>query len=790
MSGISEANTSTKALDDDDSCYAAKLKDANDAIDADKDEDEDDDADVEEAAAKFESCSFAAHNGGLSVSDNDDDQFPSIVERSTLSSAQPLADDPFGVACGDREVPAFGEKRESGYDFPALDPNDSVVSHHMTGFGEPGLTNSMLFCGTQSFSAPLADRPCDDVELLSLDEKTDVSEKSQPSFNPFACQLPSEKETSEEKALSEAADETDLRHADLDLGSTVAAQIHEPAFGKHEVPDFMHEVGRDSNHVTDFTDDFCNFRPTKELNAFDESKESVSMLETAPSAPSNDVDELVCVRDTHPEVEANTAPSADEHPEPQSDEEVVEKHEAPEKPEEKHDSCKEVPQPESFEQIERRLSVQIVDAEDYHPRQFSAEECDRLEDVTVLSDCGEPDEPIRSVDAEAPYVHDCGRLDEKPGSVHHHTTHTKHYPDLLPDVTSTMESDKLESELRESEAKTEPEHVPVLEQPVPDDLPVSTQEVESEVPESQPSAVAAAVTASAVTAAAVATVAAATTAATETKKAASIIKKPDDKTKPSKPAPKPSLPLSKAKPAAPKTDLKKPAVSSTTNKLTSPRSTVPPRTAAPKPTAAPRTSAAPKPTLGTTKPAPAKPPVKLSSPAKPKLSAASSTTSKVMANGDVARAPAARKPLTSTAPLRKPSTEAKPAVTMSTRVSLAPKPRAAAATSTSKCEPLATASKVSSLTAARRPLSAPAAKSANKDTKDIANKRLSSATKSSPPTKSSSATNGKTESKVSSLSRGAAAPKSTAKSTSSPLRKPSAAAVSSANQTNSVDHQN
>lgn len=802
----------------DDSCYAAKLEDANDAIDqsASKNFDDIDDHRGVDAFCRQLETSSVVENG---LSDGED-QFPSIVEKSVASSESAVPSNDLAAAASDREVPAFSEKRDSSYEFPSLDPNDEVVSHHMTGFADASQTNSMIFCGTHDLATPNNGQPFEqDAELFSFrDEKSDVSEKSQPSFaanNPFAGEH-REKETFEEKELDAAdKDETDLlRATDLDAPQNPTNELQ---FGKQEVPDLTHDLISPSSHKNEFTDSFCHFRPSKEQSHpfDDDSKEPISLFQTTPvpHPTSNGIEELVCIQEeSHVDVEAPVPVDKVEHvevhverPASPANEEFVEKHEAPEKPDDsmKHISELSGPQADSSDQFVRQLSEQIVDLSDYTPRQFSAEECDRLEDVTVLSDSGDPDEPIVSVDVEAPYIHDCGRLDEKPGSVHHHTTHTKHYTDLLPDVTSTMESDKLESELRESEAKVEPEPVPLIELPAKaDDIPVAAVE---EAPKSdntevttQPSAVAVAVTASAVTAAAVATVGVAATAISDTKKAASVIKKPEGAAKPSKPTPKPSTMSTKARPAAPKLDTKKPTVSSTMTKLTSSRTAAPPRPAAPAKTApAARTLAAAKPSLSTTKTTPSsstpKPPVKLSSPAKPKMTTAPTTsTTKVMANGDVSKAPA-RKPLASSSTLRKPLVEGKPAVTMSNRVSLAPKvPRTSAGSSTAtKGEPAVTASRVSSsLAAPRRPISAPT-KVTQKDTKDIANKRLSSAAKSS-PTKAS-ATNGKTESKVNSLSK--SAPKTTSSSTTStkppsPIKRPVAAAVSSPSQSNPVDHQN
>lgn len=788
----------------DDSYTADRLKDVNDVIDqsAPKCFEEFDDHHLSAFSSRFEASSVVEN--GLS---DGEDQFPSIVEKSVAPSESSV---PSNDSTVDREVPAFSEKRDSAYEFPSLDPNDEVVSHHMTGFGDSSQSNSMVFCGTRDLTAPNNGQPMEqDAEIFSFrDEKSDVSEKSQPSFaasNPFAGEH-LEKETFEEKELDVAhADETDLLKAG-DLNAS--PESTEMQFGKQDVPDFMHEVNSPSNLTSEFTDNFCHFRPSKEQSHpfDDDSKEPISMFQTSSDLhpASNGIEELVCVQEkSHVDVEAPVPAGKIEHVEVHVERpatpdkmEFVEKHEAPEKPEDSKMHEPSAPSADSFAQFERQLSEQIVDVNDDIPRQFSAEECDRLEDVTVLSDCGDPDEPIVSFDAEAPYIHDCGRLDEKPGSVHHHTTHSKHYSDLLPDVTSTMESDKLESELRESEAKVEPEPVPLVELPAKtDDTPVAPVEVpKSNDAEAttQPSAVAVAVTASAVTAAAVATAAVAATAISDTKKVGSVIKKPEGAAKPSKPSPKPSTTLTKARPAAPKLDTKKPTVSSTTTKLTSPRTAAPARPAPAKAAPAARTLTAAKPSLSTTRTtlsssAP-KPPVKLSSPAKPKMTTTTSAT-KATTNGDISKAPA-RKPLASSSTLRKPSVETKPAVTMSNRVSLAPKvPRTTAGSTTAtKGEPAVTASKVSSsLAAPRRPISAPT-KVTQKDTKDIANKRLSSAAKSS-PTKVS-ATNGKTESKVNSLSK--SAPKTTTSSTTkpSPIKKPTAAAVSSPSQSNSVDHQN
>lgn len=818
--GVSETNSSTKALFGDDSCFAAKLKDVNDVIGQaasrnfdNIDEHQHDDS--EYFGRRFETSSEVIENG---LSDGED-QFPSIVEKSVTpaESAAPSNEH----AAAEREVAAFSEKRDSNYEFPSLDPNDEVVSHHMTSFADASQTNSMVFCGTHDFTAPNNAQPFEqDAELFSLDEKSDVSEKSQPTFatsNPFSSEH-HEKETFEEKEVDVAEkDETDLlRSADLAAPQT---PIQELEFGKQKVSDFVNELTGQHNHRNDFTDNFCTFRPAHESShPFDDSKEPISLFETAPTSQptSNGIDELVCVQEkSYADVEAPVPADKVEHVEVHDNKAVspvpevfVKKPEAPEKPDDdaKHAPKPSEPQVESYEQFQRNLSEQIVDGNDYMARQFSGEECDRLEDVTVLSDCGDQDQPIVSVDVEAPYVHDCGRLDEKPGSVHHHATHAKHYGDLLPDVTSTMESDKLESELRESKAKVEPEPVPAADiSAKADDVPATAaveipKSVDTEVTHEQPSAVAAAVTASAVTAAAVATTAVAATAVSETKKVGSVIKKPDGAAKPSKPAPKPSTTLTKTRPAAPKIDLKKPTASSTTAKLTSPRTAAAPArpSAAAKTAPAPRSLTAAKPSLSATKPTPsstaAKLPAKLSSPAKPKMTSSTSVAAKVTANGDVARAPATRKPLATSSTLRKtsveakPAVETKPAVTMYNRVSLAPKLPRTSATAT-KGEPAAIASKVSSSLAAapRRPISAPT-KVTNKDTKDIANKRLSSAAKSS-PSKPSPTTNGKTESKVNSLSK--TAPKTTSTNKPpSPIKKPIASAVSSATQSNSVDHQN
>lgn len=140
--------------------------------------------------------------------------------------------------------------------------------------------------------------------------------------------------------------------------------------------------------------------------------------------------------------------------------------------------------------------------------------------------------------------------------------------------------------------------------------------------------------------------------------------------------------------------------------------------------------------------APAKPAAaKLNSPTKAKPSPTTTKmASKSLTNGDVSKSLTTAK---KTAPSMTAVKKSPVTVNLSTRTSLAPKPRP---TLTKPESPADNKPKVSSTLTAKRPISAPS-KTNNKDSKDLTNKRLS-ASKTSPL--KSVTTNGKTESKVNS----------------------------------------
>ncbi len=513
------------------------------------------------------------------------------------------------------------------------------------------------------------------------------------------------------------------------------------------------EIIAEKDDEIDFVTDFCSLQPKNQfsnrVHDFEKIGEKDLVAASTSDPPSAAIVEEVCVKDISEHEVGVGVLSETTNGQNQQD----------------------------IARVERSLSTQIVDSGDFEPKQFSGEEVDRLEDVTVLSDNGDPDEPIRSVDVEAPYIHDCGRLDEKPDSVHHHPVPVKHYDDLLPDTSSTMESDKLESELRESLTKVENDF-PVRqteEEEITLSVPTSTQvEIvetsdEAAVPLPAPSQVAEAISA----AADVAKSPVIAQLTKETKKAGVVMtKKADEKSKPTtkKSTGTTTSSVTKAKTGTNLTSLKPTTepkkMPANVGKMGAAPNTSRPTSAATKMTA-PRTTVAMKasPKSTTSCAVPARSTLKPASPTKPKLSATKPASAKSeLSNGDAFSTKplvSKRVPMTTSAPRK--STEAsnisgatsKPAVNLSTRTSLAPKPRlvSKAEGGADKAKPAVT----------KRPLST-ATKVTNKDTKDVANKRLSAAKSS--PAKSVSITNGKTDFKSGPL-----------KSTCSPLKKASPTAI-------------
>lgn len=460
---------------------------------------------------------------------------------------------------------------------------------------------------------------------------------------------------------------------------------------------------------------------------------------------------------------------------------------------------------EDIDNIERSLSSQIEITGDFESHKFSAEAVDRLEDVTVLSDAGSSDEPIKSIDMETPYIHDCTRLDEKPDSVHHHTTHAKHYDDLLPDVSSTMESNKLELELRESDfdkrsnsvddevhneisdSIIEPASTEIKVEGVISSLQIDDQIEQNEVNQTsdivvsdrttveqqesndnQLNEVTAVAAATAVgIAAAVAINSVITNDDVKETKKSSVIKKPPEEigksslkttkvtstsnktTKTSSATTKSSSEPKKLTTTIAASNKATPSKSNTSTLRTATSKTT---TFTSKSTVAAKSTAVAKDKPTTAATTTARSPAKVNLLAKPKTLPSQTTkplNKSELSNGNISSSKliAARRVSTTMGTMRKSTTPSettsttKPAVNLITRTSLAPKPK----TNVEKPKLSTT------LLTAKRPTSA-SVKVTNKDTKDITNKRLS-ATKNSPLKMNSSPTY-KTESKVNSGLKG------------------------------------
>lgn len=299
------------------------------------------------------------------------------------------------------------------------------------------------------------------------------------------------------------------------------------------------------------------------------------------------------------------------------------------------------------------------------------------------------------------------------------------------------------------------------------------------------------------------TVAAAVTGTPDAKKEVkrSVIKKPEEKEKPKLPANK-----SNAKPATSMVTKTRLSTTSTSPKVPAEPRKLSTATASASRTAPVKSSlstarpAASKSTITATKPttaqarpipsasrtaapiAPAKPAAaKLNSPVKAKPSPTTTRMApKPLTNGDISKSLTTAKKTTPsmTAVKKSPVT-----VNLSTRTSLAPKPRP---TLTKPESPADNKPKVSSTLTAKRPISAPS-KTINKDSKDLTNKRLS-ASKTSPL--KSMTPNGKTESKVNSGLRSTAT-KITAASPVSSVKKSTTATNINVNGCEvTVQHQN
>lgn len=414
--GVNDTCASTKAIFGDDSTYATNLAEVNkDLKENDSFEHRGENGHQEHHHENDDllTKSTIDMNAADNVSENgafESEDYPSIVEKekpadeanSILSSSNITYNRDSGKYEAEKEVPQFDELLENHIDAPSSTRNDvfdclsftndstSDVIQKMTNFDYGTTAQSSLLDNDSPFGANSVTSPT--LEIYN----GDVS-----NTNPFAVDSSdgNEKENAEEKEVDDDAD------------VQLAKQPVQTAFEQKKNA-FEFDPFGDKDHV-DFTQ--TSGDPFQSVFA-DASAPQLSALEKEFA------EEKITAKTVH-DVEVNPETGLESHVESTND--LV----AP---------------------TQEDISAQILDLDEYEVHKSGSELEDDNDDVNVVpaNNAGSAEQPVSSIDMETPYIHECSRVSEKPDSVHEPVSR-KHFDDLLPD--DTMESDKLESELRESD---------------------------------------------------------------------------------------------------------------------------------------------------------------------------------------------------------------------------------------------------------------------------------------------------------------------------------------------------